>query len=151
MTGCIIVLPQPIASILQEKETTFAKALEKNSTLMGLDLVDCKIRNKGTAHLATAIQTNGDEGDPSMVPRGAPSYGKRYGPPYFTPWRWLRYAPHVEGSEQYKSWCVGFHRTMGQNVAWILLRGLRKPSELGVKVAHGQAGSNTRRPSLLLL
>ena len=58
---------------------------------------------------------------------------------------WLRYAPHVDGFEVYKGWCVAYHGTTSQHMASILIRRLRRPGEPGVKVVHGQAGSTTKR------
>lgn len=76
---------------------------------------------------------------------GKADYGMRGGRLYFKPSGWLRYALDVDDFVKYKLWCVGYHGTAGQNAASILLRGLRRPGEYGIKVAHGQAGSATRR------
>jgi hypothetical protein len=76
---------------------------------------------------------------------GSVDYGARGGQLYFKPQGWLRYALHVDGFERYKGWCVAYHGTTSQNMASILLRGLRRPGEPGVQVVHGQAGSTTNR------
>ena len=34
---------------------------------------------------------------------------------------WLRYAPHVDGFEVYKGWCVAYHGTTSQHMASILI------------------------------
>ncbi|CAE7369424.1 HERC1 [Symbiodinium sp. CCMP2592] len=70
-------------------------------------------------------------------------YGQRGGYPYFKPCGWLRCSLAIENFEEYSGWCIAYHGTSCQNVASIMLRGLRKPGDEGVGVAHGQAYSKS--------
>ena len=70
-------------------------------------------------------------------------YGQRGGHPYFKPCGWRRCSLAVGNFEEYSGWCVAYHGTSCRNVASIMLRGLRRPGDEGVSVAHGQAHSDT--------
>ena len=70
-------------------------------------------------------------------------YGQRGGYPYFKPCGWRRCSLAIDQFEEYSGWCIAYHGTSCQNVASIMLRGLRRPGDEGVSVAHGQANSDS--------
>ncbi|CAE6915792.1 osm1 [Symbiodinium sp. CCMP2592] len=70
-------------------------------------------------------------------------YGERGGHPYFKPCGWRRCSLAIDKFEQYSDWCIAYHGTSCWNVASIMLRGLRRPGDEGVSVAHGQAYSRS--------
>ncbi|CAE7939256.1 HERC1 [Symbiodinium sp. KB8] len=72
-------------------------------------------------------------------------YGQRGGYPYFKPCGWRRCSLAIDKFEEYSGWCIAYHGTSCQNVASIMLRGLRRPGDQGVCVAHGQAYSTSHR------
>jgi len=71
-------------------------------------------------------------------------YGRRGGLPYFKPRGWVRFS--VDAPEDIlRNWCVAYHGTDWPTAARILRQGLRNPDAKDVQVAHGQAGSVTRK------
>ena len=70
-------------------------------------------------------------------------YGHRGGQPYFKPCGWRRCSLAIDKFEEYSSWCIAYHGTSCRNVASIMIRGLRRPGDEGVHVAHGQAHSTS--------
>lgn len=72
-------------------------------------------------------------------------YGHRGGYPYYKPKGWMRMGVAAAGFQECKDWCVAYHGTKVKSVVGILMQGLQRPGEGGVKVRHGQAGSETKR------
>ena len=71
-------------------------------------------------------------------------YGLRGGHMYHKPCGWLRLAV-AAGREYDHNWCVAYHGTRHNNIPSILQRGLLRPGDGSVQVAHGQAHSTTGR------
>jgi len=70
-------------------------------------------------------------------------YGIRGGHRYYKPSGWVRWAVKLCNFETFHDWPVCYHGTCLKNVWTILLRGLQRPGEEGVVIAHGQAHSAT--------
>ena len=71
-------------------------------------------------------------------------YGLRGGHMYHKPCGWLRFAV-AAGRGYDHNWCVAYHGTRHNNIPSILQRGLLRPGDGSVQVAHGQAHSTSGR------
>jgi len=78
-------------------------------------------------------------------------YGKRGGHTYYKPNGWSYYAIKVDNFAKIKQWAVAYHGTEGGNVPSILVNGLRRPGDLGIKVKHGEAGPRKTKSKRIYL
>jgi len=72
-------------------------------------------------------------------------YGIRGGKPHYKPAGWVRcgLANADEIRNRCSDWCVAYHGTTSTSALRIMIHGLQRPGESGVRVAHGQVHSET--------
>eukprot|EP00930_Biecheleria_cincta_P004188 TRINITY_DN105088_c0_g1_i1.p1 TRINITY_DN105088_c0_g1~~TRINITY_DN105088_c0_g1_i1.p1 ORF type:complete len:594 (+),score=98.82 TRINITY_DN105088_c0_g1_i1:28-1782(+) len=85
-----------------------------------------------------------DPAESSVLPAGKSQTRIRGGRSHHCPTGWLRWCLRWGKPEQ-AEWCTAYHGTHCSKLLSILFHGLRRPGELGVRQAHGQAGSSTGR------
>lgn len=86
----------------------------------------------------------------SPVPR---LYGDRGGFPYYKPNGWTHFGVKMKDKDfkRIKNWAVAYHGTAGANAASILLHGLQRPGDLGIKFKQGDSGPRKTKSSAIYL
>eukprot|EP00928_Gymnodinium_smaydae_P081205 TRINITY_DN64761_c0_g1_i1.p1 TRINITY_DN64761_c0_g1~~TRINITY_DN64761_c0_g1_i1.p1 ORF type:complete len:601 (-),score=24.66 TRINITY_DN64761_c0_g1_i1:44-1846(-) len=114
------------------------KAASEDDHICGVKTVDILRR------IAVAL----NDSDSRIYSLQDADYGLRGGRPYFKPCGWVRFAIGGKTQERLfrlQNWCVAYHGTSLKSSIKILVEGLRQPGTSGVRIAHGQAYSETQK------